>query len=113
MTEDEWNRCTDPQKMLAFLRDSRSTTDRKLRFLALACCSRIRHLLSEEAGLLVQTAERYAEGTATRHERDAAVAAFRRTYGRFGPVQPALRAAYSTKAGCDLSPATITRLFSR
>jgi hypothetical protein len=31
MTEDEWNRCTDPQQMVAFLRDTGRASDRNLR----------------------------------------------------------------------------------
>jgi hypothetical protein len=98
VTEADWNSSQDPQAMLAFLRDSRGATDRKLRLLALACCSPIWHLLSEESRQLVRAVESYAEGRATRHDRDAAVATFRKALGWSLPATSALRAAYATKA---------------
>ena len=46
MTESEWLECTDPTPMLLFMRGQSS--DRKLRLIALACCRRMWHLLSDE-----------------------------------------------------------------
>jgi hypothetical protein len=61
MTEEEWQECTDPDRMLAWLEDSAS--QRKLRLLCCACCRRVWHLLETEAlRQAVDTFERFAEG---------------------------------------------------
>jgi hypothetical protein len=68
MTESEWQVCTDPHRMLEFLRGRAS--DRKFRLLAVACHRRIEHLLSEKAVCrkTLEFAERYADGLATNNE---------------------------------------------
>ena len=45
MTEADWNNCTDPQKMLEFLRPR--ITARKLRLFGIACCRHVWHLLRD------------------------------------------------------------------
>jgi hypothetical protein len=63
MTEAEWPACTDPQKMLEFLRGKAG--GRKLRLFAVACCRRVWPQLTgpfwREA---VERSERLAEGQA-------------------------------------------------
>ena len=47
MTENDWNACTDPQKMLEFL--STHGSDRKLRLFACACARRHWELLPDDS----------------------------------------------------------------
>jgi hypothetical protein len=72
MDESEWNACTEPQQMLAFLRDSGGVSERKLRWFAAACCRRVWHLLDQIGQDTVDVAERYAEGGVSSEEKDAA-----------------------------------------
>lgn len=66
MTEEEWNRSSDPNAMLAFVRASGRLTDRKARLFAVACC-RIMwpHLPNELSQQAIEIAEEYADGDAT------------------------------------------------
>jgi hypothetical protein len=74
MTEQEWLACTDPQKMLEFLKGKAS--DRKLRLFACAFCRSVWHLLAdggrsrrpEHSRHAVEVAEWYADGDATAAE---------------------------------------------
>src|SRR5947209_7781731 len=66
MTEADWWACTDPHKMLKFMRDKAS--DRKMRLFAVACCRRFSDLLSAEEQKAVDVAEAYSDGKATATE---------------------------------------------
>jgi hypothetical protein len=86
VTEDEFNRCTDPQQMLTFLRGRAS--ERKLRLFAVACGRRYCHVWEESARRhayyrrvkpsvddlcrrIVDAAERYADGQGTAEKVDS------------------------------------------
>jgi hypothetical protein len=71
MTEAEWNACTEPQRMLEFLRASGGASDRKLRLFACACVADYIRLMAPygkgvQAGL--DASELYADGLLTRDE---------------------------------------------
>jgi hypothetical protein len=67
MTEEEWRECRDPRKLLGYLH--RTASERKRRLFAAACCRRVWHLLGDRRSrFAVVTAERYADGRATRAE---------------------------------------------
>jgi hypothetical protein len=72
LTPEEWARCDDPQRMLAFLRDGLGI-DRRLRLFACACCWRLGPILDEERRRCpVEAAERFADGLASEGEMKAA-----------------------------------------
>ena len=76
MTEAEWNACSDPTPMLAFLRGKAS--DRKLRLFACACCRTVWPAVSEVFREAIRAAEEHADGRATDAELGAAVSALHR-----------------------------------
>jgi hypothetical protein len=62
MTEREWNACTDPQKMLSFLRE-REGSPRKLLLFACACFRRFAPSRAELLGArAAEVVEAYADG---------------------------------------------------
>src|SRR4051794_39139767 len=71
MTESDWDRSTDPQAMLAFLRD-RGASDRKLRLFAVACSRRVWPLIDDLGRAAVETAESFADGCADAEQLRAA-----------------------------------------
>jgi hypothetical protein len=77
MTETEWLACTDPEPMLDYVscREGR----RKLRLFACACCLRVLVVVTDECcQTAVLTAERFADGLATKEELQAAEASLDR-----------------------------------
>jgi hypothetical protein len=73
MTERDWLECDDPEALLEFLWSTARPSNRKLRLFACACYRRIWLLLTEERHrAAVETAERYADGLASRKELDQA-----------------------------------------
>jgi hypothetical protein len=71
LTEKEWSEYPGPYLMLEFIKGRIS--DRKLLLFGCACCRRILHLMADERSRnAVEVCERYADGLATRQERDGA-----------------------------------------
>jgi hypothetical protein len=83
LTEADWLACTSPDRMLRHLRQHARISrtpggSRCLRLFAVACCRRVWPLLPEERSrAAVETAERYADGRASRAELAAACEAAR------------------------------------
>jgi hypothetical protein len=87
MTESEWLASTDPQAMLAFLRDSGKLSERQARLFAVACCRRIWHLLEDERSRRgVEVLESYAEGAAGTEELAVAALRAREVEGEYEAI---------------------------
>ena len=65
MTEDGWDVCVNPLRMLGCLLGIGKASDRKLLLFGAACSRRVWHELSDVERGAVEAAERYAEGEAT------------------------------------------------
>lgn len=94
MGEAEWQACTNPDRMLAFLRGKAS--DRKLRLFAVACVRQVwRKLREERERRAVQAAELYADGRldldALREARRAVSVGVRWTHGAARAAQATTR----------------------
>jgi hypothetical protein len=73
VTEAEWLACDDTERMLTFLCEK--TTDRKRRLFAVACCLRVRNVMTDKAYLAVTAAELFADGLLSDRAMHAAWAA--------------------------------------
>jgi hypothetical protein len=72
MTEGEWLACSDPRTMVQFLVEG-AGNEGKLRLFGCACCRQVWDLLTEDCFRdAVETAERFADGLASRKELAAA-----------------------------------------
>jgi hypothetical protein len=66
VTEAEWNACTEPQKMLEWLRFTGEAAQRKRRLFAVACCRHIWPLVPpRRCRKAVEVAEGHADGVAS------------------------------------------------
>jgi hypothetical protein len=120
MTEKQWLACTDPQKMLGFLKGKAG--ERKLRLFAVACSRRVWHHLTDETLRQgIRLAERYADGLATKDELVRAIAAITTACGdqkgvlRLHEAPPATNAAFYAVSpplvpGKDILPARLAAI---
>jgi hypothetical protein len=83
VNETDWDSCTDPQVMLAFLRHNGKLSERKARLFAVACCRRIwSRIPAGYSRQAVETSERYADGEVSFEELEAAFLAADRVHSR-------------------------------
>src|SRR5713101_1540268 len=106
MIESEWLACSDPQPMLRHL--GCKADERKRRLFACACCRRAWHLLADSRiRTAVETAERYADKTASETEledaSDRAEVVYRSCNTKAGGHAAAYAVVSSTAGGLDAS----------
>jgi hypothetical protein len=116
MTEWEWDVCTDPDAMLAFLGhrppslsvpagQARQARGRVLRLFACACCRRVWELLGDEwSRQAVEVSERFADGLAGPDELREAEQIARAVRD---PLGPAAAAAWAAAPAGDEEEATV------
>jgi hypothetical protein len=106
VTEAEWLACTEPRRMLNWLKNKGSR--RKQRLFACACCRRIWPLLTDQRSRnAVDVAERYAEGIASYEwlssARDAALQPYKNSPIDTLSHAVAAAAFYATKGSVRLA----------
>src|SRR5579883_3464906 len=67
--------------MLEVLRKSRTTSDRKIRLFAVACCRRVWDSLGEQTRHALQVLEQYLDGAATDDQLEFAILGAEREWG--------------------------------
>jgi hypothetical protein len=81
MDEEQWLAVAEPDRPLAFLRDSGMLSERKARLFGVACCRRIWRLLTDDRSRrAVDVAERFTDGVATAEELHEALDTAWQTY---------------------------------
>jgi hypothetical protein len=85
MTEAEWLACTDPKRMLEFMRGKAS--DRKLRLFACAYCRSVWQFMAEGSRRAVLLGEQMADGPVEESHRSAVVRAAIESVCRFEKAQ--------------------------
>lgn len=107
MSESDWDRCTDPTSMLAFL--SQRASDRKLRLFAAACCRRVWPLLTDgRSRRAVEVAERYADEEADDEELRLAGSGAENVADAFAALSTTARGEAQCSAACAAVNATVT-----
>lgn len=79
MTEAEWLECTDPEKMLVYLRTHVAVSERKSRLIACGCCRRLWDRLEGEwqpGRDAIDVVERFLDGSASETKLRAAQRAY-------------------------------------
>jgi hypothetical protein len=110
VTEADWDTCTSPEAMLAFLQDSGRASERKLWLFACACCRRIWHLLTDERSrCLVEKVEQYADGLASTYDVSNACDIHENAYPAYDFKAPWWAAGYASshfkRTACEAAQA--------
>src|SRR3954452_23088662 len=76
MTQDEWDRCSDPQIMLAWLHEQGKLSDRKVSQFAVGCSRRVVLMVrGEQSRKEIEVVDRLSANSATERQRDPDVRA--------------------------------------
>jgi hypothetical protein len=103
MTEKQWRRCANAQRILDCLLDG-PYSPRKLRLFAVACCRRLgRRVADERLREAVRVAELYAEGRATPAQLQSARSAAELVSDELFPASPADLAAGACASAAEPS----------
>jgi hypothetical protein len=102
VTEADWSNCTDPQLMLAFLRD-RGASECRLRLFACACCRGIWDRLPDDrCRRALEVSERFADGAASTDELERASAQAEAVFTKVDDQEGEETAASAVVAACSV-----------